>query len=258
MTDEELLLKPASPLEEFLPTIPTDPARRRERALSRQAAMVGDASQLSALLIGYGGIGSHVLQVGLGLGIERWVVVDPGYLEFENVYPGCFPYGEEMLGSPKVSTALELARNMGIETVVAAVGTAEQVLPSLIQAGNEYDIVMIGTDTLSSRRLTWYNYGRRICKGYWIDGRMGGPYVTVYTLDTLDPRAVAEYEKTLEGQDGELPCGEKSTAYLTGGYVRAYVGQSLADIINGRPPLTLQRYDASNRFPLSSKRWYAD
>lgn len=241
--------------------------RLRRLRLSRQADMVADPGQLSVLIIGCGGIGSNAFHVAVSLGYQNFTLVDPDSIGEENIFPGFFPgdsYAFLTPGAPGATSVKDKHKarwldfygdmTFGIEANHVEVSTAEAALNGPL-VGLEWDVVIIGTDTLVSRRQIWQQYGRKIGRQWWIDGRMGALLCSVYCLDTADPKAVAGYEETLEGQENDLPCGQKSTAMITKGWIPAFIGQNLADIANGRTPLALQRYDAGNRFMLNKVTW---
>jgi len=210
----------------------------RQLRLSRQAELVADPEGLTMLIIGVGGIGSNAAHVAMSVGFEELTIMDPDVVMEENLYPGFFSHGDQ--GRPKVEALYDrlydvFGNTIDVEPIVGSFPDHDE-FPT-------FDIVLICTDTLESRREAW-RHGRELCRGVWIDARMGGTLSTVYAIDREDQDAMRDYDMELrEGREGELPCGQKATAPLTKGFINGMIGKVLIDIANGDKPLHMQRYD---------------
>ena len=199
--------------------------------LSRQANLIRGNPDISLCIIGAGGIGSNAAYVAASLGVTRIAIYDNGILEEPNVAPGWFSM--EHIGKTKVEAiGLQVFAFTGVEIKAHPVKYTGQK--------GDYDVVLIGTDTLSSRRQSFRH--NKLEYSWWIDGRMGKQLCSVYAV--CEGRE-EEYEKDLVGKNGVLSCGEKATAYITKGHLQGMIGDALARIINMDRVPYLQLWDSS-------------
>lgn len=217
---------------------------QRDAALSRQGDIIPFTIQdLSVLLIGVGGIGSNVAHMLASMGITDMTLIDPQDVALENTYPGWFRWGD--VGSSKVrAVAYRLQEEFGVSDNIIY----ERDKFINLYAGS-YDVVVVSTDSLTSRREAWEIYlaeGERQGKplwNLWIDARMGGTNAEVYALTRDDPELISGYNKRLLGKDVELACGMKATAPLTKGVIPSMVAQAIYDVIQGKQPAYCRMYD---------------
>jgi hypothetical protein len=211
---------------------------------SRQSEMV-DRPDKSILVIGAGAIGSNALHVAVSTGFSYITIMDDDKLAVENLFPAFFPYGEP--GKMKVDELGAFCLDIGLP--LDTHDCRLTVDTTCVLKEKKYDIVICAPDGTKNRRNVW-----RIRREFstddtwWMDTRMGGPLLSVFTFQIGDRLAVADYLTTLEGEDGDLPCGMKATATLTKGFATGFIGQSLIDITMGVTPIYMQRYDLKSRF----------
>lgn len=204
--------------------------------LSRQADMVEFRSEdFPLLVIGAGGIGSNVVYMAASLGFEHITVYEPDVVEAENIAPQFYRTGDT--GELKIN-ALRFTINDMLNT-----SPLRTYAESYARQSEVARIVLIGVDNMPTRRRIW-KQNRIDGKRWWIEGRMGGTMCTIYCVDLQDSKQVAEYEVTLGDPDGQLPCGEKATAFLTKGMIPGMIGCCLFHIVRGSKPPFLQMFDA--------------
>jgi hypothetical protein len=210
----------------------------RELRLSRQAQLITEPNRLSVLFIGTGGIGSNLVHLAVSMGIEDITIVDPDEVAEENIYPGYFTV--EDVGISKVGS---LAYRTRVEYDIALTDI-QSILEEAGLEDDEFDIVVISTDTTNSRQNIWELYGQRLAKVAYIDARMGGYLATIYTIMMESEGRVRAYDRWIKEQpESSLPCGMKSTAPMTKGWIPGMFGRSLAGILNNWPVPYIQRYD---------------
>jgi hypothetical protein len=203
---------------------------------SRQSLIVdqGKIGALKVLVIGAGGIGSNLVHMMASMGVSNISVLDFDAVHEENVAPGWFSI--QNLGNAKVDairlTAFEW---YGLE-VDAIFGRIEDYIPD-----KEWDIVMVSTDSLQSRKLAYQKLAGST--RWWVDARMGATGIEVFAFQPnsdLDE----QYRPSLEFVAEPLPCGQKATAPLTKGIIPGLVGQVVFDIVTeGNVPPFYQTYD---------------
>lgn len=217
-----------------------DPEALRKLRLSRQADIIPDASDLSVLFVGVGGIGSNAVAMAVSMGFVNITLIDPDNVANENVYPGSF--SDTLIGMNKAeAVAKDITSRYGIPS-----GSGITWMPTRYDSARvgEYNIVVISTDNIPSRRLVWLERETICPNGHWIDARMGGYLSTVLTIDMTNQVAVKNYDEFIMTEEaGSLPCGEKATAPLTKGFIAGMIGQSFERILTGKPALYTQRYD---------------
>lgn len=217
---------------------------QRSAALSRQEDIIplNIVNNLSVLLVGAGGIGSNVAHTLVGMGVEDITVMDPQEVALENVFPGHFRWDD--VGKPKAEAIADQIfedYRVGIYPLVE-----EYILPPR----GYYDVVIVSTDTLSSRRYAWEH---RPNFSLWVDARMGGTNVEVYAILDNDQEAKQRYNKRVDGREIDLPCGMKATAPLTKGIIPGLVTQAIYDFALRKQPTYCVMYDLKTRQVLLAK-----
>lgn len=204
---------------------------------SRQSLLIPteNIASVTVAILGVGGIGSNVAMTLASLGVSNFMLVDKDVVGGENIFPGHFPVSH--IDMPKVySIKDQLVSTFGIpdDRIVTHFGDIED-------AEVKHDIVVIGTDTLPSRRRAYSrNNGR--CH-YWIDGRMGATLCSVYVVPRHNQQRRDAYEESMRGRGSTLPCGQKATSPITKGMIPAMIGQAIYDIVNDKEPPYWQLYD---------------
>jgi molybdopterin/thiamine biosynthesis adenylyltransferase len=208
-----------------------------ELLLSRQADLIPEAAAtVSVAIVGMGAIGSNVFEVLARTGVKNFTVYDGDDLAPENVYPGAFSM--EDVGLPKTEAMpLRVARDLGIELNVTRRGWFK------VEDEHEFhDVWVVCTDNMKSRQQAWEVVKSQNLSRVYIDARMGGAGYEVYKVRSTDSAwaEVFETENLVNiNDDNDLPCGQKSTAFLTrmiGGIVvervRAYLNGTIDQLPN--------------------------
>lgn len=205
--------------------------------LSRQSMLVPqEIGNTRALIIGTGGIGSNVIHVLASMGVKEFYTVEFDSVSPANVHPGFF-MGEDAYarhGVPKSASVTEAVNRIIGDTDISVINIAERVED--LHAGGlpPVNIIIIGTDSLPSRRIAFrrlFQHGKGMT---WIDGRMGGAGCDVYVYhDELDQDSKEHYYASLEGEGDPLPCGMKATSAMTKGYIPGIIGDIVRDWVSG-------------------------
>lgn len=213
----------------------------REEMLSRQSAMVSPLiGDISVAIVGVGGIGSNVADTLTRIGVQHFTLYDGDIVGEENVYPGAFVLSD--VGLPKTDAIRYL--------MVEEFGVPEQNVKTrgkfVADDPHEYhDIWIVGTDDMPSRREVWYTLAGGIDGDdqfdMFIDARMGGKGAEIYTVHAEDDEGKIRYRRLSldEVKTGDLPCGEKATAYITR-LIAGLVGEHVGMYANGEsdiPPV---------------------
>lgn len=156
--------------------------------------------QPKVTVIGAGGIGSQVVVSLAKLGVQQITVYDQDTIETHNV--STTPYSPKDIGKPKVVALQNIVKMLG--------GPDIKVYNRKWQEGTEFpktDILISGVDS-APVRLAMFKaaYAQKIpC---FIDGRIGGVQLRVYTLNMKDAEDRQHYLKTIPkpGREAQLPC----------------------------------------------------
>lgn len=170
-------------------------------------------------VIGAGGIGSAVaVQLGK-LGVRELHVWDEDVVEGKNI-PGQLPYRPSDIGRPKVEALSAYFVRQEMETRVFA--HREMVGPNTDLRG----LVISGVDSMAARIDIWEAVRDNPFVPLYIDGRVGGEYLQLLTVDPIDPDSAASYARWLfdDNDDPELECSMRAVCFVPGtlaGYIVA-------------------------------------
>jgi molybdopterin/thiamine biosynthesis adenylyltransferase len=199
-------------------------------------------------IIGLGGIGSFAAFGIAKLGVPHITLVDFDHVETHNI-PNQF-HGYDQIGETKVramaNNLFTFADHTGISEIEGAVGDE-------LEGWDPKGVVISGVDSMSARHSIWekgnLKYNTNVT--HYIDARIAGQTVVIYSLDPADPDSIESYEKTLhtDGEAEPAPCTERGVIdvglmvgalltnmtrhALTGGEVASVTSLSLAF-----PPVT--------------------
>lgn len=174
-------------------------------------------------VIGCGGIGAPLIQILAKMGVPVLHLWDTDILEARNG-PAEVAYSEAMVGRPKVEAAMETVRFL--------VGDRCKVIPhyEYVTADTELSgVVISGVDRMTSRQEIW----KSIQKNFWeipfyMDGRIAGEYIRLYSLNPADFDNKVAYESSLYGDDVvmKLDCGARTIGYV-GFAIASEMGRTL-------------------------------
>lgn len=157
-------------------------------------------------VIGAGAIGSWTVLCLAKLGVADITVYDFDTVSIENV--GCQLYGEGDINLPKVTALQDHVKKMtGVEIKVMHKTWDGAATPFVISA----------VDSMEARDYIWKNLKTNTDVFTYIDGRMGGEFMRIYTVDMADRVQVKKYEATIDvaAEVEEIPCSERSIVYNT-------------------------------------------
>jgi molybdopterin/thiamine biosynthesis adenylyltransferase len=156
--------------------------------------------------IGLGGIGSQMVLQIAKLGVTSINLYDDDDVELHNLpyqmYRPCD------IGKPKAQAMADILRSFGYTNVNVNVGRVDST------TGLE-GIVIAGVDSMESRRAIWdaVQFNPQVI--LFMDGRLGGEHVQLYTLNPCDPEAVDRYEATFfdDADAAPLPCAARAVIH---------------------------------------------
>lgn len=214
-----------------------------DHMMSRQANLVGETRDMTALIIGAGSIGSNAADLFVSMGIRDITLIDPDIVLPENEFPG--QYNARHVGTPKVHAVAERLReeySHGMTLSITAFHA--KIEDTTFETDIYFDIVLVCTDNMVTRRyaleMLWNH-----CDGLWLDARMGGPSCVLYCVRVDDDEKFEFLSKhDMKDVTTEMPCGDKATAYLTTGFMRGLLGIAIRDHSRGVKPPYQQIIDA--------------
>ncbi len=175
---------------------------------SRQFDLI-DPSLLekSITIIGAGGIGSWSTLALAKMGCSLIGVQDFDKVELENTASQL--YGEKHIGMYKVDALQEIVEELTSIKIVPNYDHWEKNTPVISP------IVVSGLDSLDVRGDLWESIKNNPMVEWYIDGRMSGNIIRIYTVKIGEDNAW--YEKTLVGDKNLEPeaCTSKAVCYNT-------------------------------------------
>jgi hypothetical protein len=178
----------------------------------------------AATIVGCGGIGSFAALALAKLGIQTITLVDFDSVEEHNVPNQLF--GPDQLGELKVNA---LARNIFAATGISATG-----IPTALEEGiPRAPVVISALDSMSARAALWQQVRYKLDVKLFLDGRLGGEHVVLYSVVPSNPTDVAGYEATLHSDDDglDLPCTARAiidVGFAVGSVITRAVRRSYA------------------------------
>ena len=166
-------------------------------------------------IIGAGGIGSPVVKELVQLGVRHLTVYDGDTVALHNL--GTTEYRPHDVGAFKVDALGALVKEYAVGPV------SYTGIPAPFQGTEPLaaDIVISGVDTLRARRVIFSAVSKAKIP-FFIDGRIGGEQIRVYSIQPGVPADRRLYLATLTQEPAPLPC--------TGQQVR-FVGSIIAGLI---------------------------
>lgn len=117
-------------------------------------------------------------------------------------------YRLQDIGSPKVKALGEIIKDFtGVKIIEKVERYENQELPK--------GIVVSGVDSMIARKKIWESIKGNPDVQLYIDARMGGEVLRIFTVNPMDPDDVDGYEKTLHSDEEALPlpCTAKAIIY---------------------------------------------
>lgn len=156
-------------------------------------------------VVGAGGIGSFTTLALAKIGFKSIRVFDDDRIEEHNL--GNQFYRIRDLEKPKVIALQEIVKDFEGIDIIANV---DKYSSSITHRPDE--IVISAVDSMSARKMIYENL--KFVKGF-IDGRMGGNQLEVYTVDMFNSDSKIAYERTLwsDKETSSIPCTQKAVMY---------------------------------------------
>ncbi len=157
-------------------------------------------------IIGLGGIGSQLALKAAKLGVSGLVLYDDDLVERHNLpyqmYRPCD------IGLSKAEATAEILREYGYANVTAHQGRVDETT-------RLSGVVISGVDSMASRHAIWASVQFNPEVLLYMDGRIGGEHVQLYTLNPCDPDAIDRYEATLfsDAEAAPLPCAARAVIH---------------------------------------------
>lgn len=207
-------------------------------------------------VIGAGAIGSFTMLPMMKMGFHNVTVYDPDVVSVENLGTQLhgepyLRYGDATGPHPKILSLSETLFRLRPERQ-AKHGGGAAVFRDFRKERYEKQalngVVIMAVDNMAARKLIWE--GAKAAKGkvpWVIDARMGGEYAMMYTMDPMNPKDVAAYEKTLytDEQGVKEPCTARSTVY-TAMMIGGLICKTLKDVLSERPYARVVHWDIKN------------
>ena len=170
-------------------------------------------------IIGLGGIGSFTVQVLAKMGCTSLVGYEPDIVEEHNVPNQNFRLSD--IGVPKGEAIAWIVREF--------TGVTLAFHPEKFDGSQELSgIVIAAVDSMQSRQVIWDAVKLNPRVRLFIDGRIGGQIVRLFTINPCSPDDIDLYESNLfpDERAQELPCTERAviyTSYFIAGFIANHV-----------------------------------
>lgn len=169
-------------------------------------------------IIGNGGIGSPTAKISGSMGIGKLRLIDFDIVEEPN--RPSQGYREQDVGKPKVQALKEIIGELAENCEVTAI--MEEYINQPLSG-----IVVSAVDSIAARKKIWQIVRYNPLVPLFIDGRLAGKTLEIYTALPFQVESVNRYEKTLVGETTPLPCAQKGIIYVGYG-----IGAFIASQIN--------------------------
>ena len=205
---------------------------------SRQQTIVGDGGQAllaekKVLIVGCGGLGGHLIENMLRIGVGHMVVVDPDRFEESNLNRQLLST-VPLLGSSKAEAAAARARDVNPEVDLRAVKEAFSV-QNADELVLNFDLVLDGLDNVSDRLLL-----EDVCARHrvpLVHGAIEGELVQAAVVPPGSGMLRALYVRAAFGNETNGQETKASIAYAPACCAAIQCAQALKLLLGERPPL---------------------
>jgi len=188
-------------------------------------------SQIGVTVIGAGAVGSFSALTITKMGVNRIEVYDEDGVSEHNL-PNQF-YREQDIRQFKVTALESVLRDFcGVNIEPRTAFYTDQKLS---------DVVIVATDSMSSRKQVWEEFKKQEQCKYYIEARMGGEFGMVYTIQKDPPikefglsnEDIKFYEERLypDSKVQPLPCTARTIIYNVL-VIAAMIARALKSIVN--------------------------
>lgn len=205
-----------------------------DERFNRQLGIINqsDLTHSKFSVIGVGGIGSAVTLTLAKMGARDISVYDDDVLEEHNISNQTYPYSA--VGKSKVDAMADMIMYM----------EGFPIDPNQEKyTGCNSPFVICGVDSMEAR-IEIFNEHLSFANKYYIDARMGGEQMVIYSIDLEDKDDVEFYRSTLHSDEDALPipCTEKAIIYNTMG-IASHICASIKRRIMGEGQVRQLIYD---------------
>lgn len=176
-------------------------------------------------IIGCGGIGSPTALTLAKVGCPHIVLIDPDRIEKHNIPNQIFRPGDE--GKFKVQALADI--------IYEFTGTRVSFSSKAFSHGSLSGIIVSGVDSMKSRKDIWKEVRKNSKVPLYIDGRIGGEILEVYTVDPNETKDVIAYEDFLfsDKEAAHLSCTARAVMYV-GFIIGGFMISQLSQFLRGR------------------------
>lgn len=174
----------------------------------RQSGLVDESILNTPItIVGAGAIGSFVALALAKCGFHSMTVLDPDTIEEHNISNQFYPLGN--IGENKVTALRSMLRQFEDIDIVTH--------PDIYRGieGGLKGIVISAVDNMATRKQLYEECRRNPNVKAYIDGRMGGNQLEVYTVEPKNAQSKKYYKSILWSDDeaSETRCTEKAVIY---------------------------------------------
>lgn len=192
----------------------------------RFSALVDNFNDYSYHILGCGAIGSSAATQIVRMGAENVHLYDMDTVGTENI--GVSMYRLQDVGSTKVDALEKELLSINSECYVR---TYHGMFEEYFVEENNKDIIILGFDSMESRKTAVEKIIKKKKPDILIDGRMGGEHYQQYVFKSP---TVAQYLKTWysDEQGSSEPCNSKATSYcsnMSGSFICSTIKKILQD-----------------------------
>lgn len=179
------------------------------RNFSRQLGILDpeEDSLWTVIIIGCGGIGRFALEILAEMGIKKIIIFDDDSAEEENRPNQA--WRKDDIGKLKVVAGREIVEMFAEDCEVEI--RSEKFIDQELQG-----IVISAVDSMKSRKAIWEKVRWNSLVPLFIDGRLGGEIIELYTIKPMQIEDIEAYEETLFSDEEATPgsCTAKSIIYV--------------------------------------------
>lgn len=169
-------------------------------------------------IIGVGGIGSPAAWILAKMGCKDITLYDPDIVEEHNLPNQLYRLGD--VNKSKVEAVRE--------NILQFAKTEITAIPEPFEGQALEGIVISGVDSMQARQDIWRNIRYNLSVPLYLDGRMGGEIVQVFTMRPSQLEDIEVYEKSLfsDKEASNLPCSAQTIIYsvmVLGGLIASQI-----------------------------------
>lgn len=198
-------------------------------------------------IYGLGSIGSHTAMALAKMGVATLFLYDYDTVEEDNT-PAQL-YGKDDIGKPKLEA---LKDKINTETGVKPAIKEAVIDKYFIPDTTPDSIHIVAFDNIESRKAIAQTL--KHFSVYLIDGRIGGFQAEKYAVWCNYTEDMDQYLQTLEGEFGELKCGEKCL-YPVNALIASLITSDVIRIYQDKEPKAIVKTNLMGEATISREKW---